>query len=208
MNYSRDTARHEAAHFVVHWAIGFPAYQVDITPEGQREGELGITKGCPVAPTNVADILVSIAGPVADNWECDNFQLFENCKNEIGEAIKDYKNGNQYHSTHSDWESCVHSLYLSGVDILDGKQLEDSLNWYIDAVRSILKQCNNQWNEATEHLVKYGRIGFDGEHPDQGQGAEYFFFRWGDDYGRPPKGIQNIANCHYKTKTTYERTTR
>ena len=50
---------------------------------------------------------------------------------------------------------------------------------------------------GTDYLIENGRVGFDGTHPDQGQGAEAFFCKWGDDWGEP---LQDIKDCVAKIR--------
>lgn len=194
MSYSKETARHEAAHFVVHWALEIPAFHIDIT---QAVGKinpdiLGITSGCSNSPTPFTDIIVSLAGPMADHWENGDADILKLDKDILDDILATYQDGNCLHSHKSDWESCIKSLVFMRIDILDPKQLNDALLLFLGAVRAILSQCKTQWDEVTEYLVEHGRIGFNGEHKDSGEGAEEFLFRWGEWY-QPPKEVKAVV---------------
>lgn len=196
--YDEELARHEAAHFVMGWAVECPAYQVAIdSPQQNSEDhnvvKLGAASGQCQDYSPFAEVMVDLAGPVADHWEHDNTQMVKAEKSTIRNALPSILDGKLVRSDYynTDWNNALR--YLSHFcDIQDNAKRTSTLLLFLDAVRSTLKLCEAEWSEATEYLIQHGRIGYDGEHPDQGQGAEYFFCRWGDDWGKPPEAVQKF----------------
>lgn len=195
-----ELAKHEAAHFVMHWATGHPAPHVDITPAIQREHQytitMGLTFGCCTCPSPFEQILISLAGPIGEHWAHDNQWIITNEKVAISNFVQSSINDGNTPRTEDDgdWEGCLHMLARYGVDITTQKHLDNALLFFTGATRSILKLCEAQWREATEHLITHGRIGFNGKYPDQGEEAESFFSRWGGDYGEPPDAVQSVIS--------------
>ncbi len=203
-----EKARHEAAHFVIAWATGCPSSHVDITSAVQKvctndpdqiiEGK---TFGSCGTPTPFEAILNSLAGPVADYWEQNYTCLLKGEQDDIDRALASIANNERLDQDDGDWDSCLRSMVRYGIDVLDKEILSNALLLFFDAVRSTLNSCETEWQEATEYLVAHERIGFDGEHPDQGEGAEYFFCRWGGDYGEPPEAVKS---CVEKFRVTIQ----
>ncbi len=194
----KRVAKHEAAHFVIAWATECPAYHVDITPAAHKVCSndpnheiVGRTFGICGRPTPLEHILIDLAGPVADYWEQGNVRLREGEKVDIEHALSSIADSEWLDQDDGDWDSCLRWMANYGIDVLDHKSLNDALSLFLDAVRATLKLCEKEWKEAAEYLAAHGRIGFDGEHPDSGEEAESFFFRWGEDWGVPPQNVRN-----------------
>lgn len=205
MKETERTARHEAAHFVVSWAVDCPQRHVDITPAIQKNKEdaygnehrtIGLTSGGDEDNTFgkiFEDMLATLAGPVSDYFGKDVSALLDGEKSHIDWVLKSFKDDIDFDNTirefdGSDWDQVCHFLFYY-VDVLDEKKRNDALSMLINGVRSILELCEKEWREATEYLLAHGRIGYDGNHPDCGEGADEFFCRWGDDWGKPPEKI-------------------
>jgi hypothetical protein len=193
MKSYEQIARHEAAHFVLAWAVGNPQPYVDITPAAQKlcdnnpnEIILGKTFGS-AGGSPFEHILSDLAGPVADYWAQGNDALLEGEKVFIEQALAAIANNECLDQDDGDWEHCLREMAEYGFDVLDHKSLNDALSLFLDAVRETLKLCEGEWQEATAYLVEHGRIGWNGGHWDSGEGSEEFFFRWGGDYGEPPQ---------------------
>ena len=215
----QELARHEAAHFVVAWAVACPAYRVDITPTARKidaddpnSKQLGVTNGQCGDYSPFAEILTCIAGPVADLWESDGGQLLKSDEENVARVLSLVAANMPPRSVSTDWYNCVLEMRRFGIDILDPNNFNEAISIFDDAVRCILKLCETPWREAAEHLVEHGRIGFYGPHhprpsevpplpaafkdrpqPDQGEEAETFFCRWGNDYGEPPEEVQSCV---------------
>lgn len=162
---------------------------------------MGLTFGCYTRPSPFEQILISLSGPIGEHWGNDNHWIINNEKIAINNFIQSSINDGiaPHTADDGDWEDCLHMLAQHGVDITTQKQLANALLFFTGATRSILKLCEAQWREAAEHLVAHGRIGFDGKHPDQGEGAESFFCRWGGDYGEPPEAVQSAISSFRKS---------
>ncbi|MBQ3747302.1 MAG: hypothetical protein II863_07810 [Kiritimatiellae bacterium] len=191
-------ARHEAAHFVIAWATETPRPYVDITPAGQKVCNndpthviMGRTFGSNIIPTPFNGILNDLAGPVADYWGQGIDCLLEGEKEDIERALASIAEGEYINQDDGDWDSCFRNMAQLGVDVLDKVVLKDALPQYLDAVRSILNLCEKEWQEVTEHLVIHERIGWNGEHWDQGEDAERFFFKWDGNFGEPSEEVKS-----------------
>ncbi len=219
-------ARHEAAHFVVDWAVGQPKYPVDITSAAQKIcGNnpnmmiLGQTYG-DQGSSPFENILGLLAGPVADYWGHDNSYLLKGDKNIIDRTLSSIAERVPLDVDDGDWDACLRSMVHYGINVLDKKTLDVALPLFLDAVRSLLKLCEKEWQEATEHLVRYGGIGYYGAHnppppdmppvspdfkdrplPDSGEEASMFFTRWGDDWEEPPEAVKS---CIEKSRATIQ----
>ena len=201
MELSR-VARHEAAHFVVAWAVECPAIQVDTYPKGD---ELGRNGGFYGDELGFEEAVISLAGPVSDNWDTGSDKILEVDADQVKHATEDvagvYEHGHDYQK---DWYDAMRCLAYMGVDITDPAQVRDALLLLLDAVRAILKTCEPQWQEVTNHLIAHRRIGFyENGRPDQGEDAESFFFRWSDNWGVPP---DEIRACVEKFRTAVNET--
>jgi hypothetical protein len=198
MDFDITTARHEAAHFVTAWAVDCPAYYVDITSSVRKECRTDSTMETVGANFGLygsgdgpfEEAILTLAGPVADHWGQDNNQIWELCKDRIRNAIESLEC--QY-DDEGDWYEVFHCLLLQGIDVTDPAQARKALLMFLDAAKEILTLCQTQWQEVTEYLMSHGRIGFDGEHRDQGEEAETFFFRWGENWGESPKPIRDCV---------------
>ena len=198
MNYDIETARHEAAHFVTAWAVDCPAIYVDITSSVRKECRTDPTKETVGATSDFygrgdgpfEEAFLTLAGPVADHWGQDNNQILELDRDGIGSAIESLKC--QY-DDEGDWYTVFRCLLWQGFDVSDPAQVRKTLLMFLDAVKEVLAMCQTQWQEVTEYLMAHGRIGFDGDHWDSGEEAESFFFRWGENWGEPPKQIQECV---------------
>lgn len=193
----RRLARHESAHFVTAWAADCPSYQVDITPAARRvcrDDEsmmiMGQNYSTGGMPTPFDHILVAIAGPVADNW--DGNDTLGMSRDEIDRALKSIADGAPLDEDDGDWDEILRQLIWHGVDVTDEKSLLCAIELFDEAARAILRSCEKPWNEAMEYLIAHGRIGFDGDRPDQGEGASVFFERWGGDWGEPSEDVQSL----------------
>lgn len=193
--YDRDLARHEAAHFVVDWAIGCPSSKVDITPSAHKlcaDGSeiIGVAVGDCGSPFEY--ILSVLAGPMSDYWEHDDLEILELNKELIARFVSELADGISMDVDACDFDCCLHNLCYY-VDVLNPVRLKETLLLFLAAVRSILKSCESEWQEVAKHLEEHGRIGFDGEHWDGGEEAESFFLRWGADWGQPPESIRKYV---------------
>lgn len=201
----QELARHEAAHFVVAWATGEPDNYSDISSAGQKVCDGFIVAGRTFGrDLNLSlpfeNILIGLAGPVADYWEQDNSHLLEGYKDDIDRTLAAIaeKLPMQYEN---DWDNCLYNMILYGINVLDGKTLNDALALFIDAVRSLLNLCKTEWQEATDYLVEHERIGWNGEHWDCGEESSTFFARWGDDWEQPPEAVKS---CVEKFRATIQ----
>lgn len=176
--YDRKTARHEAAHFVVAWVLECPDTCADITPEGQKPGNGGYSGGSET-DGNFDKITSLLAGPVADCW------------GKTGAEIIEWE-GQWIHRETDDWSRAIHTLAESGIDTENPTALNTALSWCLNATRSILTECQENWKEVEDCLVEHGRFGFRGKFPDQGEDAiNKFFAHWEDDDGIP----ENVRVC-------------
>ena len=197
-----NVARHEAAHFVVAWAVECPAMQVDTYPKGDCLGKNSCICGDSLGFESAVG---SLAGTVSDNWGTGSDKMLEVEAEQVKRATEDIAGGYEYgHDYQEDWYSAMCCLAYMGVDVTDPTQVRDALLLLLDAVRAILKTCETQWQEVTEHLIAHRRIGFyENGRPDQGEEAESFFFRWSDNWGVPP---DEIRACVEKFRTAVNET--
>ena len=215
-----EVARHEAAHLVVAWAVEYPMKRIDITPTARKTDDndpnyerLGYNDrdDCDGNPP-FENLLIDLAGPVADCWGSDNPKILEDAKDLIDSYAEFYDKEKALPAGNHDWDHAMECLAYLGCDIAIQAEREKWLNLFLDEVRAILKLCATQWQEVTEHLVIHGRIGFYGPHnprpsyvpplpavfknrpqPDEGEEAQNFFLRWGEDNDKPPKAIQECV---------------
>ena len=198
-------ARHEAAHFVIGWAVDWLLSPVDIRPSVRSQCRndpsrqiLAKTYGAEGA-SPFQHALIDLAGPVADNWGKRNAEILDAEKPKIDRALESIKEGYPLHLDDGDWDSALRQLIKQGFDVTVPTQAQSTLLVFIDAVRAILSLCESQWKEVTEYLIKHGRIGFSGqkingiEISDQGEVASSFFSRWGEDGGDPPKAVSDCV---------------
>lgn len=197
----KSIARHEAAHFVTAWAVGCPASFADITPAARRPSKnsnnerVAYTSGFyPSSEVGLDDysfneILVSIAGPVADNWGQDGDRILENEKDKIDGAL-DSLVGN--YEDDGDWYETLEELNKWRIDIKDPTKLKDALLWFIKALQEVLELCKTQWQELTEHLIKHGRINLNQGWWESGNDFR-FIASWDGEDGLPPKAIRDCV---------------
>lgn len=193
-------ARHEAAHFVVGWATGRPSLHVDITPSRQR-----ICRNDPTTiimavnyppvgrPLPFDQILTSLAGPVSDHWNEDNARLMDFELHWVQKAVQRIKDGVSLSGDDGDWDMALGQMMYFGVDPTDETRLKAGVAHFLDATRGVLIRCKEMWDDVYKTLLSHQRIGFNGAHPDQGEEAEGIFCKWGDEWGEPPRDVQDYV---------------
>ena len=197
-----ELARHEAAHFVVAWAVDCPHAGADITPSIRRmcrDGEAEIT-GLAFSsagyPSPFEHIIVALAGPIADYWGQDNSRIMDADKAWIDKALDSITEGVPLDADGGDWDDALRQLIRLGYDVTVPVELKEGVNAFLDAARAILKSCEAQWQEAAERLTAHGRIACAPE-PDAWpplSEAELLTSNWATDDDPVPKQIRNCVD--------------
>ena len=114
-------ARHEAAHFVIGWAVTCFWSRVDIRPSRRRQCRHNPTRN--ILGETFADgespfqkVLIELAGPVADNWGKENAEILDAEKPDIDRALESIKEGYPLHSDDGDWDDIFRQLIQQGFD--------------------------------------------------------------------------------------------
>ena len=197
-------ARHEAAHFVMSWAIGCQASYVDVTPAAQGPSKNPNTKTLAYTSRvyeyggydgygiddSFNTIIRFLAGPVADNWGKDGVDVLVREKAMFDDAL-DSVVGN--YEDDGDWYVTLEELNEMGIDIKNPTKLKNAVLFFIKAVQEILKLCDKQWQELTEHLIKHGRIDLDKHWTESGNDWRFVAY-WDDEDGLPPKVVRDCIN--------------
>ena len=197
-------ARHEAAHFVVAWAVGSMIYRITIYPTARQcrnDPTTGIQAetSSPVNCSPFQHVLIDLAGPVADCLGQDNGHVLKHQKVWIDKAMESITSGAPLHADDGDWDKALRILCEVGFDITDPAQFQKGVCFYLDAVRAILTLCQAQWQETTEYLIANERIGYAREpYPTE---AEVLMSRWEDDEGDTP---QKVRECVAKYRSQAE----
>lgn len=194
-------ALHEAAHFVVGWAVECFGGCIDIRPSCRRQCSndptqqiLGTTNGFDGAPP-FQRVLIALAGPVSDNWGKGNAEILDAEKPTIDRALESIKEGYPLHSDDGDWDIILRRLIHQGFDVTVPTQAHNTLLVFIATVQEILKLCDKQWQELTEHLIKHGRINLVEGWWESGNDWR-FISNWDDEDGLPPKVVRDcVEKC-------------
>lgn len=193
-------ALHEAAHFVVGWAVECFGGRIDIRPSCRRQCSndptcqiLAMTSGFEgVSPFQHE--LIDLAGPVADNWGKGNAEMLAAEKPQIDRALGAIKEGCPLDSDDGDWDSILRRLIHQGFDVTVPTQAHNTLLVFIDTVQEILKLCEAQWKEMVDYVVEHGWI--DTSLPLSDDNNWRFISNWGDEDGLPPKVVRDcVEKC-------------